>query len=406
MPGADVNSYKLMHKDTVCGVVMIEKSGGVLSGWKSSGTKLEPFLGNATLEKMKKWWIQRAVPGSRKMMEDVIRKAGCLNNYEYLAKNLALSMTDCYWLCPVDETLHWQDVSLYKQTEYNNGKLPYHNATSYDPNATLGGQMEKFWDLNENPPVLVKTASTHFGQQAINEVFASRIHKLQNSGIPFVRYGLRMTEDQNIQSGCCAFTNEKTEFVPAYEVMESTKKDNSRSDYDFYIFICNSAGIDEMQEYMDYLTLTDFIITNTDEHLLNFGMLRDSDTGRLIAPAPIFDSGNSMFYTEDSRITAFSRGEILDIKITGFHKSEEKMLSHVKNKDIVHGDLLPTKDEVMELYTKWGVPESKAKVITEAYGVKCQMLEEFQHGKKISLYLEKEPRKREPRKKDNQWDFR
>ena len=405
MPEANTDFYKLMHKNDVCGVIMIEKDGGALVGWKSTDSGMDPFLGNATLEKMKKWWVQRAVPGSRRMMEDVIRKAGCLNNYEYLAKNLALSMTDCYWLCPVDEALRWEDVSLYKQTEYNNGKLPYHNAASYDPNATLGGQMEKYWDLNETPPMLVKTASTHFGQQAVNEAFASKIHRLQNNKIPFANYGLRISTDKNIQCGCYAFTDEKTEFIPAYEIVESVKKSGDISDYDFYISICTAAGVDEMQEYMDYLTLTDFIITNTDEHLLNFGMLRDSNTGKLTGPAPIFDSGNSMLYTEDDRTTLPSRSELLDIEITGFHKSEEKMLSHIKNKNIVRIDLLPEKNEVMELYSKWGIPELKSMAIAEAYDIKCHMLDEFQHGKKISLYHKKRKLIKQ-QDKDNPWDFR
>ena len=30
---------------------------------------------------------------------------------------------------------------------YSDGKVPYYNATSYDPNASLGGQLEKYWDL-------------------------------------------------------------------------------------------------------------------------------------------------------------------------------------------------------------------------------------------------------------------
>ncbi|MBR1523581.1 MAG: hypothetical protein IJ641_03895 [Lachnospiraceae bacterium] len=405
MPGIDKDFYKLMHKDSVCGTVRIETSGGALSGWKSAGTKLEPFLGNATLKKMKIWWIQRAVPGSRRMMESVIRKAGCLTSYEYLAKNLALSMTDCYWLCPIDEDLHWKDVSLHKQAEYNEGKLPYHNATSYDPNATLGGQMEKYWDLNEHPPMLVKTASTHFGQQAVNEAMASMIHKRQDNNIPFVQYGLRKSADQNIQSGCHAFTNENVEFVPAYEIVESAKKAGSVSGYDFYISTCTAAGIDWMQEYMDYLTLSDFVITNTDEHLLNFGVLRDSDSGRLTGPAPIFDSGNSMLYADDDRTVPPTRAELLSIEITGFHRSEERMLSHVKNKDILRVDLLPDKSEVMDFYTRWGIPETKARVISETYDLKCQMLDEFQHGKKISLYHEKEFTEK-PHRKDSPWDFR
>ena len=59
---------------------------------------------------------------------------------------------------------------------------------------------------------------------------------------------------------------------------------------------------------MDYQTLTDFVISNTDEHLVNFGVLRNADTMKLIGPAPIYDSGNSMFYNED-RLIPYSRVE-------------------------------------------------------------------------------------------------
>lgn len=41
------------------------------------------------------------------------------------------------------------------------GKIPYHNVTSYDPNASLGGQMEKYWDFTGKVPVLVKESSKY-----------------------------------------------------------------------------------------------------------------------------------------------------------------------------------------------------------------------------------------------------
>lgn len=38
------------------------------------------------------------------------------------------------------------------------------------------------------------------------------------------------------------------------------------------------------------------ILTNTDRHLNNFGVLRDTHTLKSIGMAPIFDSGNSIFW--------------------------------------------------------------------------------------------------------------
>ena len=82
-----------------------------------------------------------------------------------------------------------------------------------------------------------------------------------------------------------------------------------------------------IQSFMDYQTLTDFVISNTDEHLQNFGILRDTESRKLIGPAPIFDSGNSMFYADDRKIP-YTRAGILGRKITSFYQSEEKECCH------------------------------------------------------------------------------
>ncbi len=353
-------------------------------------------MGNADLNKIKVWWSQRSVPGSRKIMEEVIKKAGCLNSSEYLAKNMALSMTDAYWLCLIDISISWEDVKLRNQLGANKGILPYHNATSYDPNASLGGQMEKYWDLNGEIPVLVKTSLIHKGQQGVNEAFATMLHQRQKSTIPYVKYSVDRLNDEQTQCFCDEFTSDSKELINAYEVVESQKTNNSISVYDSYIEICAGNGIDRevIQQFMDYQTLTDFIISNDDEHLLNFGVLRDSETFKLIGPAPIFDSGNSMFFSE-YKDEAYTRAEILERTITSFFKSEDKMLSKVKDKSIVKTDLLPTVDEAFEFYTDNGIPEQKASFIANCYGVKLEMVNEFQHGKKISLYHEKHPAQEE-----------
>ena len=143
-----------------------------------------------------------------------------------------------------------------------------------------------------------------------------------------------------------------------------------------------------MQNFMDYMILTDFIISNTDEHLQNFGILRDPDTMKIIGPVPIYDSGNSMFYNEN-RKTPYTRADILDREITSFYSREEKLLKKVKNRNIVREDLLPSRAEVRELYAESGIPEWKAAVIAGNYNIKLQLLHEFRKGKTISVYNEK-----------------
>lgn len=251
--------------------------------------------------------------------------------------------------------------------------------------------MEKYWDLDYNSPVLVKESYKYYGQQSINEVFATYLHELQNSEIPFVKYYGTITEDHGILCKCSSFTSESIELISAYEVVESSKVKNSTSVYDGYIETCVEHGIqrEQIQDFMDYMILTDFVISNTDEHFMNFGVLRDTDTMKLLGPAPVFDSGNSMFFAEDRKIP-YTRVELLERKNTSFYQTEEKMLAKVQNRKIVKEDLFPTPEKVKELYISSNLPEWKADMIFRNYTTKLRMLHEFQQGKTISLYHEKQ----------------
>lgn len=386
--------YSLMHKNDKCGTILFDENIGRITEYHDDRNGLSPYLGNCDIKKIQKWWEMRAVPASRATMQQVINNANCLNTEVYLAKNLGLSMTDTYWIKPSGIDLSFDNVKFANLAAYSHGKIPYHNATSYDPNASLGGQMEKYWDLMHKTPILVKESYKYYGQQSINEVFASIVHSRQPSSVEFVRYTAEMTEDRGVQCKCPAFTSENIELLSAYEMVESRKIQNSQALYDEYINICVENGIDynQIQEFMDYQTMTDFLITNTDEHLLNFGVLRDPNTMKLIGPAPIFDSGNSMFYS-DGRKTPYTRAGILDIPITSFYKREEKLLGKVKNKTAVDLNSIPSAGEVKELYANAGIPEEKADVISKNYDTKAKMLSEFQRGKTISLYKEKQAEK-------------
>ena len=386
--------YILMHKNDKCGTILFDENIGRITEYHDDRNGLSPYLGNCDIKKIQKWWEMRAVPASRATMQQVINNANCLNTEVYLAKNLGLSMTDTYWIKPSGIDLSFNNVKFANLAAYSHGKIPYHNATSYDPNASLGGQMEKYWDLMHKTPILVKESYKYYGQQSINEVFASIVHSRQPSNVEFVRYTAEMTEDRGVQCKCPAFTSENIELLSAYEMVESRKIQNSQALYDEYINICVENGIDynQIQEFMDYQTMTDFLITNTDEHLLNFGVLRDPNTMKLIGPAPIFDSGNSMFYS-DGRKTPYTRAGILDIPITSFYKREEKLLGKVKNKTAVDLNSIPSAGEVKELYANAGIPEEKADVISKNYDTKAKILSEFQRGKTISLYKEKQAEK-------------
>ena len=65
----------------------------------------------------------------------------------------------------------------------------------------------------------------------------------------------------------------------------------------------------------------------------------------------------------------------------------------MKNKTAVDLNSIPSAGEVKELYANAGIPEEKADVISKNYDTKAKMLSEFQIGKTISLYKEKQAEK-------------
>lgn len=383
--------FTLMHKNDICGLLSIDEITGRFINYKDNGYGLSPYLGNANIQNMKLWWEMRAIPANRETVQNLIHSLDIVTNEDYLAKNLALSITDNYWIKPIDVDINYEDINFFNLKKYNNGLVPYHNTTSYSPNASLGGQMEKYWDLTGKNPVLVKEASKYYGQQAINELFATKIHETQDNDILFTKYNIKTINNGSILSLCNSFTDKNIEFISAYEILESEKISNDRNNYNAYIQICVKHGIDEeiIRNFMDYQTLTDFLISNTDEHLMNFGILRNSNTMELIGPAPIFDSGNSMFYKDDIQ-RPYTRIELLEQKVSSFYKTEEKILKNIKNKNILNLNLLFSPNEVAEFYKEYGIPEERANIIAENYANKYLLLKEFQQGKTISLYHEKE----------------
>lgn len=360
-----MTDYELMHKDQACGFLTIDEDSGRLIAYADNGSGLSPYLGHADLRDMARWWSMRAIPETRTDTRERLRAAGCYTPRQYLTKNLGLSFTDTYWIRPAGSRLRYEDVRY-----------------GYDRNASLGGQTEKYWDTDRQAPALYKDCYRYFGQQAVNEAFATMIHTLQKTKIPFTDYLAIVRDDRSVSCECDAFTSDKVEFVSAYEILQSGEAPEVTPAYDRYIAICAQHGISRavMQEFLDYQTMTDFIISNTDRNLTNFGVLRDTDTMRFLSPAPIFDSGDSMFL-RDNKLTPYVREKLSSMPSAGLYGTEKQMMQRVTDRSLVKAGLLPTEKDVRELYLRAGLPERRADFIAKYYAVKVHLFEEFQDGR-------------------------
>ena len=190
-------------------------------------------------------------------------------------------------------------------------------------------------------------------QQSLNEVLASMLHEKQGFANHVHYLPVKLTGSASEQYGCICedFASETLEFIPAIDVVDSVKKDNAISTYEHFIHVCTERGLSEqdVRSFLEYQILTDFVLTNTDRHLNNFGVLRDSRTLKFIRMAPIFDSGNSMFW-DAPRLP--ERSDCTEITVNSFRKTEAELLKLVTARSRVHMDLLPSREEIEKLYAK------------------------------------------------------
>ena len=218
-------------------------------------------------------------------------------------------------------------------------------------------------------------------------MIATLIHESQKR-FPFVTYSLcdiNTSKGKAIGCFCEDFCTEDVEFIPAYDVINSMKKKNDMSVYEHFIYVCGKNGLDEQEvrSFLEYQILTDFLISNTDRHLYNFGVLRDSSTLRFIGMAPIFDSGNSMFW---NRKIIASDQEILDMVVNSFLKKEVELLRYVKNPGILDIEKLPSIEEIQNLLDLDEECKVRSEQILEAYKLKISLIEQLQNGTMIYKY--------------------
>lgn len=369
-------SYELMHKDDVVASLQLDDlSGAILKVTPGSNPELLPLAGSQGADSLRKWWLRRAVPISQGNIAALLQQEGIPSTQSLLVRNLGLSLSDHYWIKPNGSELTWTDVSPFSNTFCNLSETAA--AHSYSPDATLQGDLIKKWLIVDDTRYLLKGNRGANSQQSLNEVLSSMLHEKQGFS-NHVRYRpVKFTGSAGEQYGCICedFASEALEFIPAIDVVDSEKKNNAVSTYEHFIYVCAEHGLSEQEVrgFLEYQVLTDFVLTNTDRHLNNFGILRDSRTLKFVRMAPIFDSGNSMFW-DSPRLP--ERSNCTEITVNSFRKTETELLKLVTDRSCVRMDLLPCRDEIAELYAK---DDSIAFVdsILIGYEKKKALLEQF-----------------------------
>lgn len=389
-----VKEYFLMHKDIPVCLMEISDDGALGSVRRNEAASAHfPLGGQMNNMKFHEWWRDRAIPKTRHGARSALQRLGYSSTNSALVNNLALSLSDCYWIRPREEKLTWKDTNLFTNdfvdtfgeiTINRDHMIDLRKETRFNC-ATSQGELQKKWCIDkEGRRYMIKGNYGQSYQQSLNEIFAAKLHEQQGFS-EYTHYSLvRLQVDGNVEGlGCMCydFCSEDVECISAWELLQTIKIKQNESYYYPLKKVCLKLGMSEekFSDFIDYQIMTDYLITNTDRHMNNIAIVRNPDTLQVLGFAPIYDSGNSMFY--NIPYEKLSQVRLDDIRTHSFIEKEIKLLQYVRNRSLVDIDKAEMdfsiyEKDVLERHIR--IPKLK-----ELYERKLEKLRAFQKGKDI-----------------------
>lgn len=389
--------YFLMHEDLKIALFEVNDFGNIINVAVSPNVETQRHLPISVIspKALADWLLNRGIPATRQGISTELKLAGVSSTFALMLQNNGLSLTDHYWVKERGSQETWEMINLYT----NSFKASYSlnvrddivgksiaDKTNFTPSASLKGDLKKKWIIDSNGVRrMVKGNYNSTCRQSISEVLATKIHSLQG-GVGYTPYSLiNIISDGQTIIGCeCPnFTSIETEFIPAIDVVNMAKKPNDLSYYEFFIQLCSQNGVG-IRYFLEYQIMTDFIISNSDRHLNNFGIIRSSKTLQWLTYAPLFDSGNSMFYK--SSYIPVDKG-LLKLEVTSFLKKEVQLLRYITNRGLVNLSRLPSDNYLYSLLSKdKNTRDEVNERLVKAYNKKIKYLSDFQNGADIWSY--------------------
>lgn len=354
--------YSLMHKNVVVADIELDEvSAAIVKIDKLHNQEHLPVAvsakkGVVNRSELNEWWYDRSIPASRSGVRKALETMNISNPRLLLSRCFGLSLSDQYWIKPLESDIAWKDVNFFNNDFSEDigdilfGKKLNKKTLDYNsPDNTSDGFLKKRWKIINGKRCLLKSGSAPFMQQPFNEVIASKI--MERLGISHIPYSVFLDEDGEPYSVCEDFITEDTELISAWRIMQSRKQDNNTSKYQHYVNCCEELGIKKICQSLNEMIVVDYIIANEDRHFNNFGLIRNADTLEFISPAPIFDSGSSLGYDKVA-------GQILsgkNIQCKPFKKTHEQQLALVTSFDwIDFSKLNGVEEDIREVFRSAG----------------------------------------------------
>ena len=304
------------------------------------------------------WLKNRTIPTNRMYVTEILKTYGLSidDKKAIIDVCLGLSLNDSYWIVPKDFDGKFERYNLYNNpldeilefVAYT-GHIYTNNNRKFttSPEFTTGGMFRKTWHRdNDGILYLYKTGSEGYSNSGLEPFSENMAYQIANKmGLDCVKYDLVKYKGY-LSTKCEIFTNIDTSYIPIGKIIKQGGIETCVKYYD-------SLG-QEFSNSIRSMLIFDALIFNEDRHFGNFGILRDNKTGQIVAPAPLFDHGLSLFcyadkneYEKDNsfkrysltRTTpyGFSFDEICKKYITTYQKTQLRRLINFKlekfNKD-------------------------------------------------------------------------
>lgn len=330
------------------------------------------------------WWRDRSIPASRSGVREALETLQLPSTHALLFHCLGLSLSDQYWIKPLEAALTWDKVNFFDNAFSDDmGDVLFGISQKEDgfdlssPDNTSDGCLKKRWKILDGKRCLLKGGSGPFYQQPLNEVIACAV--MQRLGVPHVPY-TAIWRDGFPYSVCEDFVTPDTELVSAWRIIQTQKKSNNASVYQHFVNCCAALGVDVVPS-LDRMLVTDYLIANEDRHLNNFGLLRHAESLQWLGFAPIFDSGSSLGY--DKAVTQLRAGWGVECK--PFKKSHAEQLKLVSDFSWIDFDKLSDIGKVIANVLSQGqahgfLDAERIAVLADAAGERVQTLEKMAHA--------------------------
>lgn len=340
-------------------------------------------------KELNEWWFGRSIPASRLGIRTALEKLSIQHSEQLLLRCYGLSLSDQYWMKPMDSKLEWKNINFFDNDFSDDvGNILFGQPAPQDidlmsPCNTSDGWLKKKWKIIDTKRCLIKAGSNPFMQEPINEVFGTRLH--QRLGCKnYVSYNV-LLEDGIPYSVCENFIDTNTELVNAVSINRSIKKRSQYFSYEHFRNACEKLGIPGMKEFIDYMLVFDYLMANTDRHFGNFGAIRNVETLEWIGPAPIFDSGTSLWHDKLTRAI----NPLGEVETKPFYSNASRQMELVSDFSWVpFEELRNLKDDIREIFVPTEfIDEERIEVLSKAVDSRVEELQEMELEQKKQFTL-------------------